>query len=176
MASNHIASNEGARHVARFTLKIGQGVTADEIRIIRIFFLLFLPYWVDSWRRDVCGQERPEVVNSPMLASQTSVICLYDEWWRQAVLPCLLTLEGQARLFPWRSTCFFSERKAQGNRLESPVLPRFHSDFSRLQRDSADCVEIAEQSQINSDEIATDSNLHTCRKRGCDAGRMGEVS
>ena len=85
MASNRIESNEGERHVARFTLKIGRCVTADEIRIIRI---LFLPYWVDSCRRDACGQERPEVVvNNPMLAFQASVIRLYDEWWRQAVLP-----------------------------------------------------------------------------------------
>ncbi len=66
-------------------------------------------------------------------------------------------------------------REVAGNRLKSPVLPRFHSDSSRLQRDSVDFLAIAEQSQINSDGIAMDSNLHTCRKRGCDAGRMCEV-
>lgn len=60
----------------------------------------------------------------------------------------------------------FVRWKAVGNRLESPVLSRLYSDFSRLQRDSADCAAIAEQSQINSDGIATDSNLHTRRKRG----------
>lgn len=99
-----------------------------------------------------------------------------------------LTLEGrwlgfslgvQLGFFPVRGkrkeSIGFVRWKAKGNRLESPVLSRFHSDFSRLQRDSADCVAIAEQSQINSDEIATDSNLHTCRKRGCNAGRMCEV-
>ena len=99
-----------------------------------------------------------------------------------------LTLEGrwlglslgvQLGFFPVRGkrkeSIGFVRWKAKGNRLESPVLSRFDSDFSRLQRDSADCVAIAEQSQINSDEIATGSNLHTCRKRGCNAGRMCEV-
>lgn len=69
----------------------------------------------------------------------------------------------------------FSRRKVIGNRLESPCLSRLYGDFSRLQRDSADWAAIAEQPQINSDGIAMDSNLHTCRKRGCDAGRMCEV-
>lgn len=69
----------------------------------------------------------------------------------------------------------FMRWKAKGNRLESSVLSRLYGDFSRLQRDSADWTAIAEQSQINSDGIAMDSNPHTCRKRGCDAGRMGEV-
>lgn len=99
-----------------------------------------------------------------------------------------LTLEGhrpdfslgvQLGVFPVRGkrkeSVGFVRWKAKGNRLVSPVLPRFHSDFSRLQRDSADSVAIAEQSHINSREIATDSNLHTCRKRGCNAGRMCEV-
>lgn len=70
----------------------------------------------------------------------------------------------------------FARWKAVVNRLGSPVLSRFHSDFSRLQRDSADCAAIAELSQINSGEIAMDSSLITRRKRGGDAGRMGEVS
>lgn len=69
----------------------------------------------------------------------------------------------------------FMRWKAKGSRLESPVLSRFDSDFSRLQRGSADCVAIAEQSQINSNEIAVDSNLSTRIKRGGDAGRMCEV-
>lgn len=69
----------------------------------------------------------------------------------------------------------FMRWKAKGNRWESPVLSRFGSDFSRFQRDSADCGEIAGQSQINSNEIAIDSNLYTHRKRCGDVGRMCEV-
>lgn len=65
----------------------------------------------------------------------------------------------------------FMRWKAKGNRLGSPVLSRFHSVFSRLQRDSADSVVIAAQSHANSREIATDSNLHTCRKRGGESSR-----
>ena len=98
-----------------------------------------------------------------------------------------LTLEGQRQVFPSVFNLFFSVSgnckesagfalwKAVENRLGSPFLSRFHSDFSRLQRDSADCAAIAEQSQINSDGIAMNSNLHTCRKRGCETGRMCEV-
>ena len=100
----------------------------------------------------------------------------------------LLTLEGrwhgfslgvQLSFFRVRGKCKesvgFARWKAVGNRLEIPFLSRLYGDFSRLQRDSADCAAIAEQSQINSDGIAMDSNLHTYRKRGCDAGRMCEV-
>ena len=100
----------------------------------------------------------------------------------------LLTLEGrwhgfslgvQLGFFRVRGKCKesvgFARWEAVGNRLEIPFLSRFYADFSRLQRDSADCAAIAEQSQINSDGIAMNSNLHTCRKRGCDAGRMCEV-
>src|SRR5690606_25701949 len=65
--------------------------------------------------------------------------------------------------------------RAKGNRLESPVLLRFGSDFSRLQRDSADCAAITEQSHSNRNEMAVDSNWSTRRKRGGGAGRMGEV-
>lgn len=65
--------------------------------------------------------------------------------------------------------------KEKGIRLESSFLSPFHRDFSRLRRDSAASVAIAEQSHVNSREIATDSKLHTCRKRGGDAGRMCEV-
>lgn len=65
--------------------------------------------------------------------------------------------------------------KAEANRLESPVLSRFCSSFSRLQRDSADLTVAAGESQINSDQIALDSNLDTYRKQGCDAGKIGEV-
>lgn len=89
------------------------------------------------------------------------------------------SLQG-AWLISWRSTWYFRVSgkskesvcfvpcKAEGNRLESPVLSWF-------QRDSADCAAIARQLQINSDEIAVDSNFDTCRKHGCDAGRMCEV-
>lgn len=89
------------------------------------------------------------------------------------------SFEG-AWLFSWRSTWSFRASgkskesvcfvlcKAEGNRLESPVL-------SWVQRDSADCAAIARQSQINSDEIAVDSNSDAFRKHGCDAGRMCEV-
>lgn len=65
--------------------------------------------------------------------------------------------------------------KEKGIRLESSFLSRFHRDFSRLRRDSAASVAIAEQSHVNNREIATDSKLHTCRKHGGDAGRMCEV-
>ncbi|WP_322995122.1 hypothetical protein [Castellaniella sp.] len=75
----------------------------------------------------------------------------------------------------WKESVGVMRWKAKGNRLESPVLLRLGSDFSRLQRDSADCVAITEQSHSNSNEIAMDSNLNTRRKRGGGAGRMGEV-
>lgn len=85
---------------------------------------------------------------------------------------------GVQFVFPvWKAQgkCWFYAVESEGNRLESPVLSRFGSDFSRFQRDSADCGEIAGQSQINSNEIAIDSNLYTRRKHYGDAGRMCEV-
>ncbi len=100
----------------------------------------------------------------------------------------LLTLEGrrpdfslgvQLGFFPVRGkreeSIGLMRWRAKGIRLERSILFRFHPDFARLRRDSADSVAIAEQSHINSREIATDSNLRTCRKRGCNAGRMCEV-
>lgn len=152
MASNRIASNEGARHVARFTLKIGQGVTAYEIRIIRIFFLLFLPDWVDSSRRDARDQERPEVVNNPMVASQASAIHLYDEWWRQAVLPCLLTLEGQAWGFSLGVQLAFS---ARGKRKETDWKARFYRDFIAIFHDYSATLPIVWRLRSNRRSIAT---------------------
>jgi len=82
-------------------------------------------------------------------------------------------------VFPTRGKCKesvgFSRRKVSENRLESPVLSRLYNDYPRLRRDFSDCSAIAEQSQINSNEIVVVSNLDTCRKRGGDAGRMCEV-
>lgn len=75
--------------------------------------------------------------------------------------------------------CVESARKVlvscRAKRREIGWKVQFCSGFSRLQRDSADLTVAAGESQINSDEIAVDSNLDTYRKQGCDAGKIGEV-
>lgn len=101
---------------------------------------------------------------------------------------CSLTLEGRCHGFSFgvqlgffrvcgkcKESVGLMSCKADGNRLESPVLSRFCRGFSRLQRDSADLTVAAGESQINSNEKAVDSNLDMYRKQGCDAGKIGEV-
>ncbi len=95
---------------------------------------------------------RPSSVNSALFEDRRRI-------------PRLLTYEGQMKVvhflgvqlvFPVcgkrKESVGFMRWKAKGNRWESPVFSRFGSDFSRFQRDSADCGEIAGQSQINSNE------------------------
>lgn len=95
-----------------------------------------------------------------------------------------LTLEGRWLGFSFGVQlgffqCEESARKVLvlcgGKRKETGWKVRFYRDSIAIFHDYSATLPIAEQSQMNSDEIATDSNLHTCRKRGCDAGRMCEV-
>lgn len=93
----------------------------------------------------------------------------------------------KSAFLPWRSTCFLDVWKVQGKccffPVESDRKPIGKSGFiailwrlSRLRRGSADSAAIAEQSLLESNEIPSDYNFHTRRKRGGDAGRMCEVS
>jgi len=93
----------------------------------------------------------------------------------------------KSAFLPWRTTYFLGVWKVQGKccffSVESDRKPIGKSGFiailrrlSRLRRGSADSAAIAEQSLLESNEIPSDYNFHTRRKRGCDAGRMCEVS